>query len=345
MKCLKYSLLLLILLFTSGQGNAQSLSSCPATCSSGTGKDDCFVYSNLSHRITYYPGFSYWSIQDFAGSIAYVDNASVTIRGGLIADDPDFVYEAPNSCLNKEADGTAIGECVLGVAGGQEQTVRPWSESEQKLRAGVQAWAAFPGCDGVNGVHLWTGTMKVCSLTSGKQFYSYSPSLFNTGVVSNYFSTCNATLYDAWSTWGNYVPASWDNTIDRIVLPLATFWHNFENWSVGWQTTVELTNYSQTTMAMTVFNPLTDGLHGHQSTCVQGHAKAVSFTDPVSVPPGQTRVIDLFRDLNDEIRNNVGVNHDSVAFISSDPLVAGMGATGYVTPNSSGSLLCTTLSQ
>ncbi len=242
---------------------------------------------------------------------------------GIRTDDANYVYEAPNHCLNKEMDGTAIGECVIDNGDGAEDLVNAWSEGQRWLRAGVQAWAAFPGCSEGSG-HEWSGKMRVCSVGYRGQFYSYSPHSFNTGdeVIST--ASCSYALATAWQGWGDGT-GHLDSGIQRIVIPLATFWHNMSSWPKGWQTKVQLQNYSATTTDVWVQNPLTKGLHGHSSTCTQGHAWDWAESTPVTLAPNQSTVIDLFRDLDDTIADNKGVWHDSVGFIKLDPVVSGLG--------------------
>lgn len=319
---------------------------CSSSCSSGTGKDACFEYSGLVNRSE--SDAPFYFLQDFAGSIAYVDDTQFVIRAGLIADNSAFVYEAPNDCLNCDMDGTATGTCILDDGDGGETTVNAWSVGQRWLRAGVQAWKAFPPC---GTQHDWEGTMKVCTIGQGNpatygEFYSFSPHSYNTGSVVKVGSTCSSTFQSAWEEWGSDVPVTWDSGIQRLVIPLATHWHNRTGFPTGWQTTALLYSNASQDIDVWVENPLTRGLHGHSpNNCIQGHAWGWAETTPVTLAPSGSTTVDLFRDLDDSFSESVGVWHDSVAFVALDPVVAGLGAQVTVSANSSGSSVCSSISE
>lgn len=335
----RFTILLLISLFTAQFAKGQ--------CYSDTGKHTCFQYDDWDARMEFLDGAPQigWVVEDFAPGWANPKTGGsghLWVQVTLIADDPNFVYEA--DCVNKNAQGECVGtyKYTPRFQNPYSATQR-WTGNGENNFGGMQH--PFPSCSAGEET-TWSGTIKVESIAqpwpwdpnttvSVKSFYSQNPNkLSASGSSPN--SACQA-LTNTWGPLDGYMQVSWDANIQRFVAPYAIFYHNDNDWPKGWQTKVEITNNTGSSVTYTIENHLWGRNHGHsggdECKCFNENAIETSTT----IGNGQSETIDAFRF---HVPDSVRTAHDTGLFIRLNPVLSGTTVKVHVFPNSSGSVIC-----
>ncbi len=345
----------LIALPALGAGN-----SCPSHLdvgnSSRVGKRICFEFHNLSAHHEIFPrrrgSPEIHLFRDNAASLLNPNKVNSTHTLGhiwidrrLVADDPNYIFAVhqPVGCTEElNMIGQAKGKCVFPNAWMQD-----YKAGVRWLRQGVQTLDAFPNCSEPNATNYrWTGKMKVESIahahrhlpgvtTRAQPFYIFGPDLFDTGAGGGQADSCIEGIQRVWQAWDfDDVPVFWDTDIERIVVPLATNWHNHPVWSRGWFTEVTLTNHASGSMTATVENPFTHADIWHSCGAPQNPGPK---QDAFTVNPGQSITINP---ISLHVPSNKRVDVDTVFFIRMNPLLPGMAASASVKTFSSGTPMC-----
>jgi hypothetical protein len=243
-----------------------------------------------------YPGLEFgWErggqgflVRDFALAVANPNASTITVTVTLVADDPEFVYPPDSFCAG------AIGVCTWYT---YQRTLAPYSHGERWLAGNWNVMGgAFPIYPSETFLR-WRGTV-VLESQPALPFYSFDPRSFS---ISGTGPTVADGWFAGWNVWGANVPVSWDRDLQMFVVPYANFWHNWDAWIAGWQTQVTFTNGTASPVTFDVENHLYSGGFGTaDQPCPPGGWDGRPFPAdmlelPVTLAPGETRTMDLFR--------------------------------------------------
>jgi len=188
-------------------------------------KDTIFRVENLrSGSIKTEKG---WNVQEFAHSFFNPNPDTITISLKMVSDDPAFIF--------------ANGQVGIFT---KTYTLRPVFGSTDNVfisPAFEHYKPNWPVSAGTN----FTGSVE---FSSTKPFYYYM--LHQTPIGEG--ATIDEAYFAAWDPCEYDEAGTWDSDLDQFVIPYTNYWHNCKIWEVGWNSTLELKNNTDTIVNYTI---------------------------------------------------------------------------------------------
>jgi hypothetical protein len=166
-----------------------------------------------------------WSVVDFASSFFNPNSEEITVAMTMISDDPKFVF------TNGQV-GTYTKSYKLRPMQGTTDNIYIGSP-----KFGKPEWPVAPLTDFIGSIEF----------ISSQPFYYY---LLTTGIGEA--SDATDAYFAAWKPWRDTVRAAWDLNLRQFVIPYTNYWHNENNWPVGWHSVLTLKNQTDQPVTYTV---------------------------------------------------------------------------------------------
>jgi len=193
-----------------------------------------------------------WNVQDFASSFFNPHPEEITVAMKMVSDDPKFLF------ANGQV-GTYTKTYKLRPMQGTTDNIYVGS-----LKFGKPEWPVAP-------LTNFTGSVE---FSSSKPFYYYFLRETESGAAPD----AAAAYFKAWNPWRGDVPAAWDDDLQQLVIPYTNYWHNENNWPVGWHSVLTLKNNTDQPVTYTLkhipyyggqFDPKSGHITRYQEQVVQ----------------------------------------------------------------------------
>jgi hypothetical protein len=214
-------------------------------------------------------------VQDIASSFFNPNPEGLTVTMKLVSDHPTFLF------ANRQV-GTYTKVYQL----------RPMQGDTDNLYIGSPAFGRpdWPVAPQTN----FTGFVE---FSSTKPFYYYLLRETDVGEAPD----ATDAYFAAWKTWGDDVPAAWDQELKQFIFPYSNYWHNERNWPLGWHSVLALKNNGDQPVTYTLkhipyyggqFNPKNGQVTRYQEQVVelvlrQGEERKTALQDLFGWAPDQ----------------------------------------------------------
>lgn len=168
-----------------------------------------------------------WNVQEFAHSFFNPNSDSLTIRLKMVSDDPEFIF--------------ANGQVGIFT---KTYTLKPEFGTTDNVFISPAFEHYKPNWPVPAGTN-YTGSVE---FSSTKPFYYYM--LHQTPIGEG--ATIDEAYFAAWNPCEYDEAGVWDSDLDLFVIPYTNYWHNCKIWEVGWNSTLELKNNTDTTVNYTI---------------------------------------------------------------------------------------------
>ena len=161
----------------------------------------------------------WWNVQDFAHSMFNPNAEEITVTVKMTSDDPKFVfgngqvgtYTKEYRVAPLQGTGGNVYLCAVCFAPGTKPNWPVPTKSN------------------------FTGSVE---LSGSKPFYYFmlheTPEGVSPDLVDAYFKAWDPCEYDE--------PAVWDNDLNKFVIQYTNYWHDENDWHVGWYSALEIKN-------------------------------------------------------------------------------------------------------
>jgi hypothetical protein len=167
-----------------------------------------------------------WNVQDFASSFFNPNPEEITVTMKMVSDDPKFVF------ANGQV-GTYTKTVKLRPMQGETDNIYIGSPT-----FGKPEWPVAP-------LTNFTGSVE---FSSSKPFYYYFLRETEVGEAPD----ATEAYFAGWRPWRDDVPAAWDNDLKQFVIPYTNYWHNENNWPIGWHSLLTLKNGTEQPVTYTL---------------------------------------------------------------------------------------------
>jgi hypothetical protein len=206
-----------------------------------------------------------WDVQDFAHSYFNPNAEEITINLKMTCDDPKFVF----------ADGQ-VGTYT------KQYRLKPLSGITDNVYIGANFVAVGMKPDWpISMKSNFTGTVE---LSGSKPFYYFMLHETPEGISSDL-----AVAYHlAWDPCEYDEPAAWDNDLNKFVIQYTNYWHDQNDWRVGWYSELVIQNNTDQPVTYTLdhipyyggqFDPATPQVVKYKEQVVQLTLKPHEFKE------------------------------------------------------------------